>query len=373
MSLKLKKLPAIFLVFCFANPANAADLYRFDPNHTSINFSANHFGFSNPSGKFTDIEGTLTLDENNPQNSSVEVTIKTAAIVTGLDKFDEHLKSRDFLYVEQFPTAKFVSTAVIPSGKNSAKVQGKLSLLGFTKPVSLDVRLNKTGLNPVNQRKTVGFSATAIIKRSEFGIEFGLPGVSDDVKLIIESEANLVSSYSASPDGMAANINSAGEWKIMPQKSKIEFRAHHQDSFINGSFKRFRGKINFDPNQLQKSQVKIDIDTGSVEISFDEATNTVKSTKWLAVSTFPTATFTAGKFTSFGGKKFRADGQLTIKGNTVPLSIDFVFEEYSKIYARAVGTALIKRSLFEIGDKDPKKANDIKDEVDVIFTINAEK
>ncbi|MCD6034713.1 MAG: yceI 1 [Rickettsiales bacterium] len=167
----------------------APETYNFDPMHTNITWHANHFGFSNPSGKFAQSEGTLILDEEKPENSKVNVTIKPASVFTGIEKFDTHLKSKDFFDVEKFPSATFVSDKVEVTGKDAAKVHGTLTLLGIAKPTVLDVKLNKIGDN-MNKVKTAGFSATTVIKRSDFGMNYAIPGVSDDVKLDIEVEAN---------------------------------------------------------------------------------------------------------------------------------------------------------------------------------------
>lgn len=167
----------------------APETYTFDPMHTNITWHANHFGFSNPSGKFIQSEGTLVLDEEKPENSKVNVTIKPASVLTGVEKLDTHLKSKDFFDVEKFPAATFVSDKVEVTGKDTAKVYGTLTLLGVAKPAVLDVKLNKIGENPMDKAKTAGFSATTTVKRSEFGINYGLPGVSDDVKVDIEIEA----------------------------------------------------------------------------------------------------------------------------------------------------------------------------------------
>jgi len=186
----MKKILTTIAALAFLTSAANAETYKFDQNHTTVNWSANHFGFSNPSGKFTDFEGALVLDEANPTKSSLDVTIKMDSLNTGLPKFDKHLKSADFFNVDKFPTAKFVSTSVVLVGKKTAKVKGELTLLGVTKPVTLDVKLNKLGLNSFTQAKTAGFSATTTIKRSEFGMSYGVPGISDDIKLTIEAEAN---------------------------------------------------------------------------------------------------------------------------------------------------------------------------------------
>jgi polyisoprenoid-binding protein YceI len=187
----MKKIFTTIATLAFlTSAANAADTYTFDQNHTSVSWSANHFGFSNPSGKFTEVSGSLTLDEKNPKNSAVDVVIKIESLVTGLSKFDKHLKSADFFDAEKFPTAKFTSTSVVLSDKKTAKVKGNLTLHGITQPVTLNVKLNKLALNQFTQKQTAGFSATTIIKRSEFGMNFGIPGISDEVKLVIEAEAN---------------------------------------------------------------------------------------------------------------------------------------------------------------------------------------
>ncbi len=187
----MKKIFTLLALSAFAFNANAADKYTLDPHHTSVTWSANHFGFSNPHGIFAEIEGNLILDEKHPNNSSLDVKVKMDNLVTGYINFDKHLKSDDFFNVEKYATATFVSKKIVITGKNTAKVIGDLTLVGITKPVTLNVKLNKVGLNPISQKKTAGFSATATIKRSEFGINYAVPAVSDDVKLVIESEANL--------------------------------------------------------------------------------------------------------------------------------------------------------------------------------------
>jgi polyisoprenoid-binding protein YceI len=154
----------------------------------------------------------------------------------------------------------------------------------------------------------------------------------------------------------------------------LEFKVNQDNSSVHGSFKRFSGKIYFDKNQLNKSKIAIDIYTSSVATSFAESLEILKSKTWLSVENFPNASFKAEKFTAIsGGKSFRADGKLTIKGKSTPLSLEFVLEEYSANNAKAVGKAKIKRSSFEIGDRDPKKANDLKDEVEINFVVSAKK
>ncbi len=188
---KIKLSIAAILFASVSSSAFAAvEKYQIEPNHSHVNWTANHFGFSNQTGKFSDIAGEINFDEKKPQDSSVDVTIKIASLTTGLPKFDGHLKSADLFDEKQFPTAKFVSKKVKVTGKNTAKVEGELTLHGVTKPVTLNAKFNKSDVSVITQKPTVGFSATATIKRSEFGMNYAVPAVSDEVSLIIEVEAN---------------------------------------------------------------------------------------------------------------------------------------------------------------------------------------
>lgn len=175
---------AFFIVVSFAAP----EKYVFDPTHTYVVWRVNHFGFSHPSGKWL-ADGTLMADEEKPEDSKLNVKIKLADIVTGIPKFDQHLKSKDFFDVAKFPTATFVSTEIKKTGTDTAEIHGMLTLHGVTKPIVLNVKLNKVDVSPMTQNKTAGFSATALLKRSDFGLDKYAPGVSDEVEVNIEAEA----------------------------------------------------------------------------------------------------------------------------------------------------------------------------------------
>jgi len=178
----------IGVLFSFALPVQAAETYTLDPMHTYVLWHVNHFGFSNPSGKWM-ATGTLVLDEAKPQNSKVNVTIQIANMITGIPQLDEHLKGKVFFDVAQYPIATFVSDKIKITGKKSAQVKGMLTLHGVTKPVILAVTLNKIGVSPISNKKTVGFTAKTNLKRSDFDITTLLPGLSDEVKIDIEAEA----------------------------------------------------------------------------------------------------------------------------------------------------------------------------------------
>jgi polyisoprenoid-binding protein YceI len=168
--------------------AHATDNYILDSQHSYVLWHAKHFGYSTQVGKFY-ANGNLTLDDKKPQNSKINVTIAIADISTGIAELDKHLKSKLFFDAEKFPTATFKSSSVDVTGKTTAMVGGMLTLHGVTKPVTLSVVFNQQGKNPITDKPTVGFTATAMIKRSDFGISTLLPGIGDDVKLDIETEA----------------------------------------------------------------------------------------------------------------------------------------------------------------------------------------
>jgi polyisoprenoid-binding protein YceI len=168
----------------------ATTTYTLDPTHTNVAWNINHFDFSNPNGKFFDAKGSVTLDDTKPENSSVKVSFDLNNLTTGVAKLDEHLKTKDFFDVAAFPVAEFVSDKVEITGKNTANVTGKLSLHGVSKPVTLAVTLNKVGEN-IFKKHTAGFSATAKLKRSDFGIVTYLPGLGDEVSLNIQAEGNV--------------------------------------------------------------------------------------------------------------------------------------------------------------------------------------
>jgi polyisoprenoid-binding protein YceI len=194
--LKIMKKLKIFLGTIFAYMFLAqlvqAEEYVIEKNHASVTWIADHFGYSHPSGKFTNIEGIITFDEKNPEKSLVDVVVKVESLNTGLFKFDQHLKSADFFNVERYEVAKFVGTKITVTGKRTAKISGDLTIVGVTKSVTLNAKFNKSGISMITQKPTIGFSATGSINRSDFGLNYGLPGVADKVNLVIEVEANRV-------------------------------------------------------------------------------------------------------------------------------------------------------------------------------------
>jgi polyisoprenoid-binding protein YceI len=165
--------------------------YKLDPGHTMVLFSWNHFGYSNPTADLGLGEGTLVFDEQHPANSSVEVTLPLARLDTHVPALDEHLKKPDFLNADQYPVVTFKSTEVQPLGGNKFKVTGNLTVHGVTRPVVLDATLNKVGPHPMTKAPSIGFDATASIKRSDFGVGAYVPNVSDELSIRITTEGSV--------------------------------------------------------------------------------------------------------------------------------------------------------------------------------------
>jgi polyisoprenoid-binding protein YceI len=181
---------ALVSVLGFSPQARAEiEKYIIDKPHTQIIFAASHLGLTTSYGKFLDYEGHIIFDRGEPAKSSVEVTIKAASLDLGDEKWNAHMKNADFFDVEKYPTVTFKSTGIQVTGENTANITGDLTMRGVTRPVTLAVTHNKSGKFPMNERMETGFSATTMLKRSEFGMTYGLPMVPDEVKIILEVEA----------------------------------------------------------------------------------------------------------------------------------------------------------------------------------------
>lgn len=181
---------AVALLSAVSATALAAPVtYRIDPSHTNVLASWSHFGFSNPSINFGQAEGTITYDADDVSASSVEVKLPLAGLSALAEDFYDHLTSADWFDAARYPAATFRSTRVEPAGEGRLKVTGELTVKGTTRPVVLDVTLNKAGEHPMGGRAAIGFDATGTVRRSEFGLGSYVPNVSDEVALRITTEA----------------------------------------------------------------------------------------------------------------------------------------------------------------------------------------
>lgn len=173
--------------------------YVIDPTHTTVVAQWSHFGFSNPVANFGQAEGRIVYDADNVSASSVEVTLPLAGLNSFVADFDAHLRSADFFEAEKYPAATFRSTAVESAGGNRLKVTGDLTIKDQTRPVVLDVTINRFAEHPMLKRAAAGFDATTTIKRSDFGVGAFAPNVSDEVQIRITTEAVV-----AAPEAEAA-------------------------------------------------------------------------------------------------------------------------------------------------------------------------
>ena len=172
-----------------------ADSYVFDRAHTNIAFSWDHMGLNRLGGRVTDFAGTLEFNAADPEAGSVEVTMKAASLWTGFEALDKHLRTADFFDAARFPTMTFKSTAARKTGDKTGEVAGDLTMLGQSRPVTLQVTWNFTGehplgnLNPIYIGKVVsGFTATAKLKRSDWGLSRAIPLISDEIEITINAQ-----------------------------------------------------------------------------------------------------------------------------------------------------------------------------------------
>ena len=178
------------LVAASANAFAAGVTYKLDPAHTNVIATWNHMGYSHPSASFSGVDGTLVYDAVDVSKSGVQVTLPLSGLNGFSEKFNAHLNSGDFFDSAKFPAATFKSTRVEAAGEGKLKVTGDLTIKDITKPVVLDVTLNKSGEGN-NGGAKIGFDATATINRTDFGMGMAVPMVSDEVKLRITTEANV--------------------------------------------------------------------------------------------------------------------------------------------------------------------------------------
>jgi polyisoprenoid-binding protein YceI len=164
-----------------------AGAYAVEPVHTRVLFSVSHMGFTTWYGEFTNVSGTLDLDPQTPEKSAVEIHIPVNTVTTTNAKLDGELKSDQWFDAAQYPDIAFKSARIVATGKGTGRLTGDLTFHGVTKPVTLAVRFNGAGVNPLDKKYTVGFNATGSIKRSDFGVKTYVPLIGDEVDLIISA------------------------------------------------------------------------------------------------------------------------------------------------------------------------------------------
>lgn len=185
---------ALLTTSAFADQAVTSDpskvqsgTYAVEPNHTRVMFGVSHFGFTTYYGDFPGASGTLDLQPNNPDASKLEIKVPVTKVWTPSQKLTDELKGDQWLDAAKYPDMTFRSNKVSKTGSDTAEVTGELSLHGVTKPVTLNVKFNAAGPNPLSKKYTTGFEVTGKIKRSDFGVKTYVPAIGDEVDLIISA------------------------------------------------------------------------------------------------------------------------------------------------------------------------------------------
>ena len=189
--LKIALLTCLLPLSALAAPTT----YVMDPQHSYPNFSINHLGMSTIYGRFDKMAGTITLDQT-AKTGSLEAKIASASVSTGDTKRsdgtrsrDEHLRTADFFNSAEFPDVVFKSSKFNFKGEEVESVDGTLTMLGVSKPIKLSVTSFKCGPHPFSKKAMCGADVQATIKRTDWGMKFGVPAISDEVKLMISVEA----------------------------------------------------------------------------------------------------------------------------------------------------------------------------------------
>ena len=183
-------------------PAAVAEPYELDPAHTAVAFLVDHVGYSRTLGRFTEAAGTFELDPDTGALTGLRVTVATASVDTDHEARDEHVRSADFLDVENHPEMVFEAEATVATDGEgegeggslaSGTLEGTLTLLGQTRPLALEYTLNKAAEYPFGHGDfTLGVSLRGALSRSDWGMDYGVADglVGDEVELLIETEAN---------------------------------------------------------------------------------------------------------------------------------------------------------------------------------------
>jgi polyisoprenoid-binding protein YceI len=168
--------------------------WAIDPAHSEVGFSIRHMMVSSTRGRFSDVSGTITLDERDPARSGVAVQIGVASVDTREERRDAHLRSADFFDAETWPTIAFRSTKVEPLGGDRLRVSGDLTIRDVTRPVNFEAEYNGRGTTPWGT-EVIGYSADLKLNRKDFGLTYNVAletggfVVGDEVKIHLDIEA----------------------------------------------------------------------------------------------------------------------------------------------------------------------------------------
>lgn len=182
-----------FALFCSMGSAHAAaERYTLDPTHTTVAFLIDHIGYAKTLGLFPDVSGTLSFDQQTNTVTDIAIKVATASVDTANEARDKHVRNKDFLNVSEYPEMIFTAASATIDESGSGEIEGELTLLGTTLPLTLQVKLNKAENYPFGHKRfTLGVSASGSLNRSAYGMDYGVANalVGDNVQLILETEA----------------------------------------------------------------------------------------------------------------------------------------------------------------------------------------
>ena len=183
-------LPVLGLVAAGAVQAEP-ERFQIDESHVSVGFLIGHAQFADVLGQFTDVSGGFVYDPESQTLDSGRVEVVAETVFTGHDARDGHVRDGDFLDVDNHPVITFEASGYEPASDTRGTLNGDLTMLGVTRPIELDLTLNRRGDHPIGGADTLGGSARGTIQRSDFGMDYALEGdlVSDAIELIVEFEA----------------------------------------------------------------------------------------------------------------------------------------------------------------------------------------
>ncbi len=164
--------------------------YVLDASHSQVLFTYDHLGFSTTYNMFSGFDGEIMFDQDEPANSTVSVAMPVMSMFTGWEKRFEHFMGEDFFNAQEGDMITFASTGIEVTGENAALITGDLTMNGVTQSVVLDATLNKAAAHPMAGKEWAGFDATTTLVRSDFGLGYAAPAVSDEVAVMISIEAS---------------------------------------------------------------------------------------------------------------------------------------------------------------------------------------
>lgn len=163
--------------------------YVMDKSHAHVTFAVSHLGFSMVHGQFREFEATIDFDPGNVEATRVDFRIDASSVETFWEARDRDLRSKNFLNVAEHPYITFRTTSVVPTGTDTADITGDVTILGVTRPVTFQAKLNKLAPSPFRRDTTIaGFTVTGVLDRTEFGMRYAAPAIGATVEIRLDLE-----------------------------------------------------------------------------------------------------------------------------------------------------------------------------------------